>query len=346
MSDVNRRRRYSFSIPCLGVTVASALLALLVLAGCGGSAASSGSQSVFEAPSQESGQMTPQSEQTTIALVMKTLTNPFFIEMEKGARRAQDEFNVELIVKTGAQETSIEQQIAIVEELIAAEVDAIVIAPGSSTELIPVLKAAQDAGIVVINIDNRLDRALSAELGLVGVPFISVDNEQGAYLSAKCIADKIVEPTDVAILEGIREAKNAQDRKAGAERAFAENSLITVVDSQTANWKIDEGYAVTQQLLEKHPSIKGIFAANDMMGLGAIAYLEQSGRTDVMVSAYDALADAIDAVREGKMLCTIDQQPAEQGYLGIQAAVRALNGETLPEEIMLDVLLINEENLP
>ncbi|MCB0021873.1 MAG: substrate-binding domain-containing protein, partial [Caldilinea sp.] len=88
---------------------------------------------------------------------MKTLTNPFFIEMEKGARRAEQELGIELIVKTGAQETSIEQQIAIVDDFIARGVDAIVIAPGSSTELIPVLKKAQDAGIVVINIDNRLD---------------------------------------------------------------------------------------------------------------------------------------------------------------------------------------------
>jgi ribose transport system substrate-binding protein len=92
-----------------------------------------------------------------IALVMKTLTNPFFIEMEKGARLAEEEFKINLIVKTGAQETSIDQQIKIVDDLIIAKVDAIVIAPGGSTELIPVLKKAQDAGIVVVNIDNQLD---------------------------------------------------------------------------------------------------------------------------------------------------------------------------------------------
>lgn len=343
MSGVSLLWRSSFNVFRVGFSVT---MLLILLAACGGGAPPPGAQSVFETQAQESEQLTPELEQLTIALVMKTLTNPFFIEMEKGARRAQDEFGIELIVRTGAQETSIEQQIAIVEEFIATEADAIVIAPGSSTDLIPVLKKAQDAGIVVINIDNRLDQELAAELGLVGVPFISVDNEHGAYLSAKCIADKVTEPTDVAILEGIREAKNAQDRKAGAERAFAENPLITVVDSQTANWKIDEGFAVTRQMLEQHPSIKGVFAANDMMGLGAIAYLNEIGHGDVMVAAYDALADAIDAVKEGKLLCTIDQQPAEQGYLGIQAAVRALNGETLPEEIMLDVLLITEENAP
>jgi len=147
-------------------------------------------------------------------------------------------------------------------------------------------------------------------------------------------------------LEGIREAMNAQERKAGSLRAFAENPLITVVECQSANWKIDEGHAMTRQMLEYHPTIKAIFAANDMMGLGAVAYLAEAGRTDVAVAGYDALADALDAIREGKMLCTIDQQPAEQGYLGIQSAVRALAGEALPEEIMLDVLLITAENAP
>jgi len=320
---------------------AGALALIIVIvwalsAGCGGAG---GEAAIFEAtPSAEPPTVAP--AQYKIGLIMKTLTNPFFIEMEKGARRAQEEFGVELVVKTGAQETSIEQQIAIVEEMIATGMDAIVIAPGSSTELIPVLKKAQGAGIVVVNIDNRLDAALSQKAGLVNVPFISVDNEQGAYLSAKCIADRLDAPADVAILEGIREAKNAQDRKAGAERAFAENSQITIVASETAHWKIDEGYAVTQAIFEKHPTITAIFAANDMMGLGAIKYLEESGRQDVLVAAYDALADAVAMVEQGKLLCTIDQQAAEQGYLGIQYAVRAVNGETLPTETMVDVRLV------
>ncbi len=323
--------------------VAFALLAVMLLGACGREA-DGAVQSIFEQQGLETSAPGMRADRFKIALVMKTLTNPFFIEMEKGARQAQDEFDVDLVVKTGAQETSIEQQIAIVEELIKAQVDAIVIAPGSSTELIPVLKKAQDAGVVIINIDNRLDQTLSEEFGLVGVPFISVDNVRGAYLSAKCIADRISEPTDVAILEGIREAKNAQDRKTGAERAFAENPKITLVASETAHWKIDEGYAVMRQMLEQHPSIQGVFAANDMMGLGAIAYLEESGRTDVMVAAYDALQEALEAVKAGKMLCTVDQQPAKQGYLGIQAAVKALNGESLPDEILLDVLLIDQHN--
>jgi len=282
---------------------------------------------------------------TTIALVMKTLTNPFFAEMEKGARRAEVEFGIQLIVKTAAQETSIEQQIEIVDELIQDHVDAIVIAPGDSLELIPVLKRAQDAGIVVINIDNRLDQAYSEKLGLVNVPFISVDNEAAAYLSAKYISDQIQVPTQAVIIEGIRTAQNAEDRKNGALHAFSENANISVVALESANWKIDEGYNVTRALFTAHPDIGAIFCANDMMALGALRYLENNGRTDVLVAAYDALQEAKDAIRAGELEVTIDQQAAAQGYMGVEYALKALAGETLPPETLLDALVVTAESL-
>ena len=281
----------------------------------------------------------------TIALVMKTLTNPFFVEMEKGGRQAEAEFEVELVVKTAAQETSIEQQIEIVDELIREMVDAIVIAPGDSLELIPVLKKAQDAEIVVINIDNRLDPEFSEKVGLVDVPFISVDNEQAAYLSAKYISDQIISPTDVAILEGIRSALNAEARKEGALRAFSENPNITVVVMETAHWKIDEAYEVTQDIFQDHPEIGAFFCANDMMALGAINYLQEADRGDVLVAAYDALEEAKQAIREGTLQVTIDQQAAYQGYLGVEYAVRTLNGESFPAETLVDVLMVTVETL-
>ncbi|MDG4595611.1 MAG: sugar ABC transporter substrate-binding protein [Candidatus Contendobacter sp.] len=280
-----------------------------------------------------------------IALVMKTLTNPFFIDMEKGARRAERELGVQLQVKTAAQETSIEQQIQIVEELIEAKVNAIVIAPGDSMDLIPVLKKAQDAGIRVINIDNRLDPVYSARLGLGPIPFISVDNEQGAYKAAKAISEHIERPTQAAIVEGIRGAANAEARKQGALRAFAENPAIRVVASETAHWKIDEGYQVAEKLFNAHPDISALFCANDMMALGALKYLEISGKSQVLVAGFDALEQARAAIRAGKLVASVDQQAAQQGYLGVQYATRALAGETLPAETLIDTGLVTAETL-
>jgi len=281
----------------------------------------------------------------TIALVMKTLTNPFFIEMEKGARRAEQELGVSLVVKTAAQETSIQQQIEIVEDLIIEKVDAIVIAPGDSVELIPVLKKAQDNGITVVNIDNRLDPDFARASGLGEVPFVSVDNEQGAYKSVRALTELLKRPTEVAILEGIRGAKNAEDRKNGALRAFADSAQAEVVATETANWKIDEGFEVTKRLMTEYPSIGGLFCANDMMALGAIEYLQSTGRDDVLVAGYDALEDAKAAIRRGTLVSTIDQQAAQQGYLGVVSAHRILAGEKLPAMVLVDTRLLTRDNL-
>jgi ribose transport system substrate-binding protein len=294
--------------------------------------------------STQSNNVPEESEKYTIALVMKTLTNPFFVEMEKGARKAEKEFDINLIVKTGAQETSVDQQITIIEELIAQSVDAILIAPADSVQLIPVLKKAQDAGIVIINIDNKLDPQVSEKIGLVNVPFISVDNEQGAYLSAGYISQHVNTPTQAIILEGITTAKNAQDRKNGALRAFGENKNIQVVASESANWKIDEAYNVSARLFKDHPDVKLVFCANDMMAFGVIQYLQENGKTDVKVAAYDALAEAMPMLKNGSLQATIDQQAAIQAYTGVQYAIQALKGEQLPPVTLLAVLLVTKEN--
>lgn len=314
-----------------------------LLLGCG-DAGNSGISTVAKQPSVATEPKTTAGK-PKIALVMKTLTNPFFLEMEKGARRAERELGVELLVKTAAQETSIEQQIQIVNDLINAGVDAIVIAPGDSQRLVPVLKKAADAGIKLVNIDNRLDPEAVRLAGLPPIALISVDNEKAAYVSAKFIADGAKPGTQAAIIEGIRSANNAHDRMLGAKRAFAENKAIQLVASESANWKIDEGYAVAKQLFAKHPDITLLFAANDMMGLGALKYLTESHRIKVKVAAYDALAEAVAEVKAGHLTATVDQQAAEQGFQGVALATRLLKGEVVPAVMLINVRLLTADQV-
>ena len=325
----------------LSILIASILA--LTLAGCGAEEPSLSLMPDSDKPEPALGAEAATATPYTVVLVMKTLTNPFFVAMEQGARQAEQELGVDLIVKTGAQETSVEQQIAIVRDLISEKVDAIVIAPAASAELVPVLDQAQQAGIVIINIDNQLDPATVAAEGMQAAPFISVDNEQGAYQSARYISDQIDAPAEAIILEGIRTAKNADDRKRGAERAYAENPNITVVAKETANWKIDEAHDMAASLFAQHPDIRAVFAANDMMALGVIRYLEETGRADVLVAGYDALEEAKAAIRAGKLASTVDQQAAQQGYFGVEYAVKALQGKSLPAVTLIDTQLITQE---
>jgi ribose transport system substrate-binding protein len=280
-----------------------------------------------------------------VALVMKTLTNPFFLKMERGARRAADELGADLVVRTGAQETSIEQQIAIVDELIDDNVSAIVIAPGDSVRLIPAVKRAREAGIAVVNIDNRLDPDFLAREAIADVPFVSVDNEDGAYLATKALVADVPRPAEAFVLEGIRGAANAELRRQGAVRAFEETPGVTIVASETANWKIDEAHDVTKRVMTRHPGITLVFAANDMMALGATRYLKDARRFDVRVAGFDALDEALQAVATGELRVTVDQQADVQGYTGVDYALRLIRGETVPPVTMIDVVIIGEDSV-
>jgi ribose transport system substrate-binding protein len=278
-----------------------------------------------------------------VGLIMKTLTNPFFVEMEKGARRAEKDLNLKLTVRTAAQETSIEQQIQLVEDMVASKVDAIVIAPGDSQRLVPALKKAVQAGIPIVNIDNKLDAQATKQAGMEPVPFLSVDNEAGAYKAGKFLVDGVRVATEAAVLEGIRSADNAQQRTRGALRAIAENRLVRVVATETANWKVDEAYAVSKTMFAKHPNIKLLFAANDVMAIGAIKYLRESGKNGVKVVGYDALSEALAEIKAGRMAATIDQQAAEQGYQGVALAIRLTQGAKVPAITTIDTKLVTAE---
>lgn len=281
-----------------------------------------------------------------IALVMKTLTNPFFIAMEAGARKAATERGVELLVRTASEETSIEQQIAIVGEMTDLPVDALVIAPGDSVQLLPGLKAAAERGITIINIDNRLDQNFAHRLGLGDIPFVSVDNTRGAYEAARYLAGTVTTPAKAAIIEGIRTAANAEARFNGARQAFGEVAGVELVAHESADWKIDAGYEVTAKMMRDHPDLALLYCANDMMALGAIRRLAEIGRLDVAVGGFDALTEAITAIQEGRMRVTVDQDAAGQGYLGVDYAVRRHKGESVPPETLVPARLITANDFP
>jgi ribose transport system substrate-binding protein len=235
--------------------------------------------------------------------------------------------------------------VSLVEDLIAAKVNAIVIAPGDSQRLIPALKKARDAGIRIVNVDNRLDPDAVQQAGMAPIPFVSVDNESGAYKAGQFLAKSITTPTEAAILEGIRSADNAKQRSAGARRALLENPHIKLVASETANWKIDEAYAVTQQMFAAHPRIKLLFASNDIMAIGALKYLQTSHRQGVKVAGFDALDEALTEIRSKRMSATVDQQAAEQGYQGVALALRLTQGSSVPTVTTIDTRLITADTL-
>lgn len=216
-----------------------------------------------------------------IALLMKTLSNEYFISMQQGAEEAAKQKNVDLIIQVAEKEDSTEQLVGLVENMIAKKVDAIIVTPNDSIAFIPAFQKAQKAGIPIIDLDVRLD-AKAAEAAGLKFNYVGVDNFNGGYLEAKNLAEALGGKGNVAVLEGIPGVDNGEQRKGGALKAFAEYPDIKIVASQSANWETEQALNVTTNILTANPNVNGIFAANDNMAIGAVTAVERrSGRQSI-----------------------------------------------------------------
>ncbi|WP_433884783.1 sugar ABC transporter substrate-binding protein [Pseudomonas vranovensis] len=264
-----------------------------------------------------------------VALVMKSLANEFFLTMEDGAKAYQkDHANEFELVSNGIKdETDSSNQIRIVEQMIVSGVNALVIAPADSKALVPVVKKAMDAGITVINIDNRLDPEVLKSKHL-SVPFVGPDNRKGARLVGEYLAKQKLKAGDqVAIIEGVSTTTNAQQRTAGFKDAM-EAAQIKVVSVQSGDWEIAKGNAVAASLLNANPDLKALLAGNDSMALGAVSAVRAAGKAgQVQVVGYDNINAIKPMLKDGRVLATADQYAAKQAVFGIEAALKMLKGE-------------------
>jgi ribose transport system substrate-binding protein len=280
-------------------------------------------------------------QSSTVALVVKTLNNPFFIDMEQGAREEADRLGVQLLVQAPEREIDVEKQMQIVENLIQRGVDAIVLVPSGSREIVPAIVKANGANIPVIVVDTRVDTgALRAAGGRI-VTFIGSDNIDGGRIAGEYAAERLKGQGRVAVLEGIPGHETGDSRLRGFREAIAKHPGVTIVASQTANWERDQAFNVAQNILQSHPNVQAIFACNDVMALGAVEAVAAAGRTkDVLIIGFDAQDDARAAIREGRMAATIAQSPREMGRIAVESAHRVLRGEQVPAEQPVKIELV------
>ena len=308
-------------IPAMSRITALLGLGCLLLAGCRTSPADSGASPAAGEPSRP-----------RVALVMKSLANEFFVTMADGARRHQAAHasEYELLVNGIRNESDITQQVALVEQMLAQGVGAIVIAPADSRALVPVLRRAQQQGVVVVNIDNKLDEATLKAANL-RVPFVGPDNRAGARAVGEVLAARLPQGAAVVILEGIPTAFNAQQRRLGFEDAMSAAGM-RIVSVQTAQWEQDTANTVSAALLREHPDLRAILASNDSMALGAASAVRQAGRTGVLVVGFDNIAAVRQLIDDGRVLATADQHGDQLAVYGIEAALAILNKQAPPAD--------------
>jgi ribose transport system substrate-binding protein len=281
-----------------------------------------------------------------VALVMKSLANEFFLTMENGARAHQKAHaaDYDLVVNGIKDELDVSRQIDLVEQMIAQKVNALVIAPADSKALVPVCKKAQQAGITVINIDNKFDDAVLAASG-AKFPFVGPDNRKGARAVGEVLAKKLKAGDKVAIIEGAPNAFNGIQRKAGFEDAMKAAGM-NIVTSQSGYWETDKANQVVAALANEHPDLKAVLCANDSMALGAVAALRAAGKLDkVLVVGFDNIAAMQQLLKEGKVLATADQHGDRLAVFGIEYALEMFKTKQSPADRETPVDLVTAVKL-
>jgi ribose transport system substrate-binding protein len=307
--------------------------AALVLSGCGPQTAATDNDSDND------------SEKPRVALIMKSLANDFFKTMEDGAKAHQqahpDQYT--LVANGIPDERDKVGQMKLIEQAVADKVDAIVIAPADSTALIAPCKRAMEAGVVVVNIDNKFDADVLKQAG-TKIPFVGPDNRAGAKKVGEHLASHLKAGDQVAIIEGITTAFNSQQRRQGFEDAMRAAGMEIIQPVQSGEWEIAKANTVAASILNANRELKALLCANDNMAVGAVAAVKAAGRTDdVKVVGFDNIPAVQELLKDGRVLATADQHADQLAVFGIEYALQILKDGIVPEDKETRVDLITAQ---
>jgi len=311
------------------VLVFAAVLAIMVIGCTGkGSAKSSGPKAISD---------------IHIGFVGMTLNNEFHVTLANGAREKAKELGVKIDVQAGDQHASTDQQLTIIENMLANNVDGIIIVPSSSEGLESALRKCQEKKLPVINADTRLNATIVRNVGME-IPFYGTNNYEGAKLAGQYAAKNMPAGCITAILTGIEGHQNTSDRLNGFKDGAG--SAIKVVAEQTANWEVDQGYTAAQNIISANPNLQLFFCSNDNMGIGALRAVQEARKQNqIKIIGFDAVSEALNLVESGEFMCTVAQYPAEMGILSVENLVKWIRGEPYEKEIDTGCKVITKDNV-
>ncbi|MEM4919405.1 MAG: substrate-binding domain-containing protein [Thermofilaceae archaeon] len=267
-------------------------------------------------------------QKPVIGVFISTLKNPYFVVLAEGAMDAGKKLGAEVVIYDAQDDAAL--QLRQVEDALAAGIQAVCINPVHTEAVIPAVELANKMGVPVFSVDRDV-------LGGVRVCYIGTSNvlaaEEGAAMLIRYLAlAKRPLPWRIVILQGIPGASAAIEREQGFKNVFApfiKAGVITVVADLTAYFDRAHGYRVMADILATTKDIDAVIAANDEMILGALEAIKAAGLKvgfpdGILLMGFDAIDDAVDAVRRGELVGTIAQAPYIQGYWGVEAAYRYL----------------------
>lgn len=279
-------------------------------------------------------------DKLTILGSVPSLSFPFFVHMLNQIKVEAEAQGVNLIESDG--QNSAPKQTADIEAAIVQKVNAIVISPLDVNALAPAVEQAVQAGIPLVTIDRRVD-------GVEGIlAHVGADNVKGGEAEAQAVLNAFPDGAKIFHLQGQPGAGPAIDRNKGVHNVIDPvKDKYQIIFEQTANFARAEGLSVTEAGLAANGEPDAIICANDDMALGAVEACAARGFTDVKIYGFDALPEALVAVRDGKLAGTVEQFPGEQSRTAVRIAVAYAKDKTEPKEklVLLTPIVIGKDNV-
>jgi ribose transport system substrate-binding protein len=276
-------------------------------------------------------------DKVKIAVVLKTLSSQYWKIVAAGAKAAAEKNNVDLILLGPPTEDAVEQQINMVQDVLAQKPAALIFSPSQPDTAINVLTKVRAAGIPVLLVDTGMPAKFTDYSTFIGTDNIAAGKAGGeALLKVLKKGDKVI------LLDGAPGNPTMTDRCDGAKQVL-EAAGVVIAARQPAYSDREKAYTVTQNILQSTPDVAGVFAGNDEEALGALRALKQAGKS-VPVIGVDANADNLKAILAGDLYGSIAQGNYDMGRLGIEKALEAIAGKTIEKRIDSGATLITKDN--
>ncbi|WP_416964268.1 substrate-binding domain-containing protein [Streptomyces sp. Agncl-13] len=271
-----------------------------------------------------------------LGLSLSTLNNPFFVQIRSGAQAEAKRLGLDLTVTDAQNDAS--QQANQLQNFTSSNYGAIIVNPVDSDAASNSVKAADKAKIPVIAVDRGVNKAAVDTL-------VASDNVVGGELAAKTVAEKLGGTGKIVILQGQAGTSAARERAEGFAKGLKAYPGIQVLAQQPADFDRTKGLDVMSNLLQAHPDVQGVIAANDEMALGAIKALGSKAGKSVSVVGFDGTPDGLTAVKQGTLYASVAQQPSQLGRIAVDNALRAAQGKKVETTVKVPVKVVTKENV-
>jgi len=274
----------------------------------------------------------------TIGMTYQNLQNEFIVYIQQGARAKAAELGVTFIESDG--QGKAENQISQVENFIARKVDAIILNPFDKEGCAPAVDKAVAAGIPLIVVNAQVVNMDKANI------YIGSDDIDAGKIEMQYIADLLKGKGNIVIIHGPNGHSAEVQRTIGNKEILKKYPGITVLFEQTANWDRAQAMSLMENWLQTGKTINAVVAQNDEMALGAYKAIEAAGKQNsIPVIGIDAIPDALQSVKNGKMVATVFQDAKGQGAGAVEFAVKILKGDNVPKSYFIPFVLVTKANL-